>query len=336
MYSMTGVIQPDLDVDAYSTLAGHYATLAAQADSTVGSTQSAVSAVLAANDGEAAAAFQSTVTGGGSITEHFADLGPAARRTESAYRTTATSAATARFAMDMLVQARTLAYWQGLANGADLHALSLLVNLTRNDLRALEGQSVEEIETAFAALDLPGRFETPRQDTYGRIDPAIEEQWAGMSDEERMEVLQNIADAYADEMGYPRMDITFTPIKNDTGTTWGSYNDGSLFGIGSSLKINSDELHDPHLINTVVHEMQHRGQYQGMRGPTFPWQDERAGMTREEAERWSELNESDVRTKGGDSNWEQYEPRPIEVDARRAGRDFVDDLSHEEFQEFVP
>lgn len=335
MYSMTGVVQPNLDAAAYGALADHYEQLASQTVATAGATRDAVANVLAENDGEAASAFQASVTGGGSITEHLDELGPAARRTAAAYRTTATSGANARFAMDSLAQDRTTAYWRALGNGVEPHALATLIQLTRNDLLALETLAVDEINEAFAALDLPGNFPTSRDDVYGRLDPAIEEKWAELSDEERMEVLQNIADAYADEQGLPRTKIDFTSIDNPDGITWGRYNDGGPFGIGGYLQINSDHLDDPHLINTVVHEMQHRAQYQGMRG-RWPWQDERAGMSREEAERWRELNEGEVRTKGGPDDWDQYQPRPIEVDARRAGRDYVDDLSYEEFEEFLP
>ncbi|HPZ50720.1 MAG TPA: hypothetical protein PLA44_12785, partial [Propionibacteriaceae bacterium] len=36
------------------------------------------------------------------------------------------------------------------------------------------------------------------------------------------------------------------------------------------LELNSKHLSNPHMINTVIHEMQHRAQYTGM-GFRFPW-----------------------------------------------------------------
>lgn len=334
MYDRTGVIRPDLDAEAYNSLADHYSTLASQATASAALTRSSVAAVMAENDGPAAKAFRQKVTGGGSIVQHFELLGPAATRTSNAYRATAISGANAQSAMDTVAFKYDQAYVLGILRGAQPADLALLVNIARNELQSLENLAVSEIKAAFADLDLPQKFNTG--DTGGSLDPGIEERWAELTDDERKEILQNIADAYADEHGIPRMKIDFEPIESDPGyVTYGDYYDGKILGLGSRLRINSDQLHNPHLINTVIHEMQHRAQYQGMRG-RLPWQDERAGMSREEAERWRELNSEEVRTKGGDTKQEQYVPRPIEVDARRAGRDYIDNLTLEEFEEFVP
>lgn len=334
MFAVTGVRRPRLNTGAVDQLADNYASLATAAGEAHSDTDGAVGEVLASNNGPAASAFEAQLRGGGSIVQHIADLQAAALRTESAYRTASVSGGGAQTAMIALGDARGQTYWNIVyAQPYDHDAAQLLIESTRTELRQLESEAVTAIDEAFGALDLPDRFSVHGGDKDGYLDDGITAEWANMSDDERKKVLQNIADAYADANGYPRIKVNFKPIESDPGTvTWGYYSDG-LLGFGQELRLNSDELDNPHLLNTVVHEMEHRGQFQGM-GTRMPWQDERAGMTREEAERWRELNAGHVRERGGPDYWDYYPPRPIEVGARDAGRDFVNNMTYEEFLEY--
>ncbi len=332
MFSMTGVTRPDLDVESLRRLADHYTTLADAASDANQETLGAARAVMNDNEGPAANAFNASATGSGSIGAHMGQLASAARRTATAYQSAATSGGSAQTAMKILAADRERLFWTKLAQGADLHVLNLLVQVTRTELLQLEGSGAASISNAFGNLDLPQAFTTTGADKDGRFDSAITERWADLTDEERIRALQKMADAYADANDFPRIRIQFNVLTEDPGTIlWGQYTHSPPL---SSLELNRSHLNDPRMINTVIHEMQHRRQYTGMDW-RWPWQDVRNGMSREEAQRWSELNSDHVRMKGGPGKWDYYPPRPIEVDARRAGRDYVDDLTYEEFEEYL-
>ena len=83
--------------------------------------------------------------------------------------------------------------------------------------------------------------------------------------------------------------------------------------------------------------MEHSRQYEGMAmDPNSTTNG--AGMTPEEAARWRELNQTYVRNKGDNPSTsvdEAYRARPVEVDARRAGRDFVNNLTLEELEKYL-
>lgn len=325
MFSLCDVTKPNLDVAGVTSRGEDYATLASAADSSVKTTNTAISNVAAHNEGDAVEQFKSTT---GDLAKHFTQLAEAAQRTADAYKTAATAGGSAQNAMKILAKEAFRTYCKLILSGK-LHECSLLINDTRTKLLKLEHDAVAKIDKAFGHLNLPNEKETNRDDIYGRVDSKIAEKWRRLSDEERREILQKIADDFADKNGYPRIELTFEPIESDPGTiTWGDYS--HIFP--QTLRLNSDALNDPIMINTAAHEMEHRGQYEGM-GFRWPWQDERAGMSRVEAERWRELDQDHVRERGGPDN--SYRPRPIEVGARRAGREFVDTMSYEDFQRYL-
>lgn len=333
MFSMTGVTQPNLDVGSLQTLSQHYSTLATGAADAHQDTLAAAAAVMADNDGPGATAFDTAARGGGSIGEHMGVLADAATRTSTAYSTAAKDGGSAQTAMILLAHDREVIYWEKFFEGTDVNALSLLIQVTRNQLLQLEADGVGKINAAFANLNLPGPFAISDVDEGGRLDEGIEERWAELTDEQRIAVLQKMADAYADANGFPRIKIQFNPLaekKNEI--LWGQYDPDYFWG--PKLELNSKHLSNPHMINTVIHEMQHRAQRTGM-GFRFPWEDEKNGMSRAEAERWRELNSDHVRHKGGPGKWDYYPPRPIEVDARDAGRNYIDNLTLEEFEGYV-
>lgn len=325
MFRLTGVTKPELDVPAVTSRGDDYAGLASAAQTTKTTIGTAIANVTAQNEGSAVGRFK---TAAGRVADQFAALADAAGRTAAAYRSAGAAGGGAQLAMIGLNAQATNDYWTGLANGATPHELGLLVQVTRTSMLQLETDAVTKINQAFEGLDLPGELPISRADENGRLDTRIADKWSSLDDDQRMRVLQNMADAYADAHGYPRIKITFESIKSDPGTiVWGKYNDSS-----GRLRLNKDQLADPTMINTVAHEMEHRGQYQGM-GSRWPWQDERAGMTRAEAERWRQLNAEHVRERGGGSpgDMANYLPRPVEVHAREAGREFVNTMSYEDF-----
>lgn len=340
MFSMTGVTKPDLDVDAMADLSNAYAEAQSALSAAYAEARGAVQHVLAGNDGPAADAFEASEVGPGSVADHLEDLAAAATRTQAAYTTAASAGGGATVAMQALANNRMSQFWQAWLKGAPRAVLTTLVQVTRIELLKLESNGSQRVTEAFAGLNLPSEMNVTGSDWNGNLDTAegtdgktIEEQWQELYDEDPelvQEILQKMADDYADANGIPRIELDFTA---PPGGALGDYSSST-----NTVRINPSILDDPTTaINTTIHEMEHSRQYDGMDGFRWPWQDERAGMSREDAKRWRELNEGYVRDKGDDpttSENEGYWPRPIEVGARDAGRDYVNNLTVEEFEEY--
>lgn len=326
MYQLTGVVRPDPDIAGAITKADDYATVATAANTTWTASKQAVDAVLAVNNGPAASSFRTETTGAASIVQHFEDLNSAAQRTSQAYQSAALSAAGTKLAMDAVAIQSELVFRQTMKRGIDVPTLLQLVKLvqvTRTHLQRMESSGAAQIRSAFSQLALPTRFTARHQ--RGAVHPDIASHWTNpdLTDAERKAILQRIADDYADRNGYPRIQINFNNFGQAPGTrSWGSYTppDGPL-------ELNLENLRDPGILHTVVHEMEHRGQHQGMAGNT--------PMTPADAERWRELNSDDVRAKGGPTRADYYPPRPVEVGAREAGRDSVNNMTYEEYRKYL-
>lgn len=345
MFVMTGVTEPNADLAGIETRKGYYDTLATDLQTMLDGVNDSVADLLEANEGPTADAFSTTMSGPTSITTHLSGLVSDAGLTATAYQTAHDSVRDGQEAMKTLAVNAADMYHQLIPVARHRPSiLPLYVQLTRYNLQLLESQTVEQINAAFADLGLPESFTgledegffDDRPTVYGYYDEGIAEEWAGLTFDERLDALQRMADDYADQNGYPRITIRHRPIESDIegGRTLGFYSPGFI-GLFKGLTLNRDLLNEPdsyYLIGTVIHEMEHRGQFEGM-GWRLPWQDELAGMSREEAERWRELDAWHVRRSS--DVWHEYLPQPIEVGARAAERDFVNDLTYEEFLEYL-
>ncbi len=327
MFLICGVVKPEFDVTGMISRGDDYATLASAAGATFGATDSAISIVAAHNDGPGVGMFEFTT---GNLANHFAQLADAAQNTAGAYKIAAMEASSAQNVMTIIAE-ENYSIYRDLILTAKLVEAALLIKETRDQLLRVEKNAVSKIDAVFTDLALPGTTLIPDENIDGKIDSAIAEKWRQLSDEERKKILQKMADDFADRNGYPRIELTFKPIAPI----------GDYIPLGEyrrlpfkELRMNSDGLNDPNAINTVAHEMEHRGQYEGM-GLRWPWQDERAGMSRVEAERWRELNQDHVRKRGGPEYMDYYPPRPVEVGGRRAGREFVNTMNYEDFQRYL-
>lgn len=328
MFSVTGVIEPDPDLETMNHLADAYERLRRALHSAHSATTGAVVHILDNNDGPAASAFRDRQTGDGSVAEHLTELMEAAGRTKDAYSQAAVGAGAATVAMKIIAVHREQQLRQ-LLRQLDLYRATVLVGTTRAELLKLESLGVTRVNEAFSDLKLPERMNTDFPEGQGRVDPLLAEEWERIhreDPEQLKQILQQMADEYADEHGMPRIEIEFNSLVSPTGgTLWGSYTNSDP----PRVQLNVDLLDRPELIHTVIHEMEHARQYYGM-GPREPGEDVRGSMTTEEGQRWSELNETYVRDKGGDRS---YNARPIEVGAREAGRDFLTNLSVDEFRD---
>ncbi len=332
MFSRTGIAEPKLDTGAMTALSSAYGTLATALTSANLTSAGCVRHVQASNDGPAAKAFTASEGGVGSITHHLQDLAAAATRTKDAYSNAARDGGSAAGSMYILAAERDRQFWEAFFSGADPATLSVFVQVVRGELQKLEAKGVAGIQAAFANLNLPATFATKNADVYGRLDPGITKKWQELYDEDPEKIkaiLQKMADDYARANGFDPVKIDFTNIPSKPGSvTYGDYSHDS-----GRLRVNINYLDDPQIaINTVIHEMEHRRQYTGM-GFRWPWEDTKAGMSKDEAERWKQLNSNDVRNKGGDPD--SYWPRPIEVGARDAGRDYVNNLSEKDLEKYL-
>lgn len=329
MYLLTGVKKSKVDPGKLSSLAESYRALCTSSESAHSETVSAIRHVLSNNDGPAADAFEGATTGDGSIVAHLETLALQSGLTAAAYTAAAEEATSAQTAMNSIARNGLVEYLNATHLGDPVKAATV-VSDSRVRLQQLESAAAEVISEAFSQISLPEPITV--DDEYGAMDPEVADEYRRLAEEDPeqlKQILQNMADEYAAEHGLEPIDITWDSIESDPGwVKWGDYRK-----FPRRLRLNIDELDNPQLINTIIHEMEHARQYRGMENRGDPGQTV-AGMDPEEAKRWRELNEKHVRDKGEEGNKESYMPRPIEVGARQAGRDHVNDLTPEEFDSY--
>lgn len=177
----------------------------------------------------------------------------------------------------------------------------------------------------------------PDDEVYGELDPEIEAAWDEMTPEEQDAVLDAIIREQAARYGIDPPDITYDSSMSSN--EFGVWRDGPR-----ELVLNPDLLDDPQMaINTIVHEMRHAGQHEMIRDAnpslierilgTDPEYIDGEGSP-EDVEAWDE-NFDDYQSEDNGDTFEEYWEQPVEVDARQAGRDYVDDLTPEDLEDLV-
>lgn len=172
------------------------------------------------------------------------------------------------------------------------------------------------------------RWDDPKDEVYGEVDPEIVAAWASMSDEERDAVLDQIIAAEARRYGIDPPDIYYDTSM--ASNEYGYWDDGTL-------ALNPDLLDDPQLaINTIVHEMRHAGQHKMIDdADTFWWWEDpvyHEGTTPEQVEAWKDNFDDYKSTDDGDT-FEEYWDQPVEVDARQHSRDYVNGMTPKDLQD---
>ena len=172
-------------------------------------------------------------------------------------------------------------------------------------------------------------------DDYGVASPEVAEEWATMTDAERRAVIEEMIEEQAAEAGIPTPTITWEP---ETWDLWGQARGG-----GSEIALNEGILDDPFILNTVAHEMRHARQFEAIDDQDawhWPWQDdpfdmhEEDGITEEQAEEWDE-NFDDYKSTGDGDTYEEYFEQPVEVDARRIGKEELEAMTEEELERLL-
>ncbi len=187
----------------------------------------------------------------------------------------------------------------------------------------------------------PAIRKAPNDD--GTLDPWVAARWQSMTTPERVATLQQMANGIAATTGIPPRRVVVAPLASPAG-----YRTLGEAGIGRDfLTLSPDAVADPVLaINALGHEMQHAVQFQlvteEMRPdpivstlrswgvlPDHPTQ---VGVTAATVKRWEAnlFDYQDVETHG----YAAYRNQPIEADAFRAGKAFVNQMDPVTFSLF--
>lgn len=162
--------------------------------------------------------------------------------------------------------------------------------------------------------------------------PEVAERWAQLTDAERKAIIDQKIEELAKEYGVDVEDI----IWDDTISGNGSWSEDE-----KAVRLNPDRLSDPDLLHTVAHEMRHARQYEAIEDNNdfqFWWEDdpfdahEEDGITEEQAEEWEE-NFDDY--KSPDKDFDAYYNQPVEADARKSGREYLDNLTAAELDRLL-
>lgn len=186
---------------------------------------------------------------------------------------------------------------------------------------------------------------------YGSLNPDVYDAYMELGPEGQKAVLQEIVNQEAAEMGIdPPPQIIFDPKLIELGYA------GTWNGANGELRINpATAALDPRgAMNAAVHEMRHAQQTAVVNEAVPNWLERLFGAETEapegfgdaQVDAWAENqgnyesppSDEDAETMTQaevDAQWEAYFDQPVEVDARRAGKTFIDDLTLEEFEDIL-
>lgn len=335
MYALTLVQPPQIDVGELTPRAAEYNALAVAANTAASEVAGAVADIVANNEGPTTDGFVTKTTGSGSVGNHFVDLGAAATRTAAAYTAAATIVATAETAMDAVAKSAEAPFLKaGLIPVIGAGKQAQIVWATRGKLKSLESSAASQVGSVFATIALPSPFDV---EYYSAMPPEVEAAWDKLSKEEKRKLLQLLSDQHCDRLGIPRVTLEFYDDPSDTSM-------GVREGNGK-VRINEAYFDQADMMAVAVHETQHVAQYIYMdkyddiakdkqyladvlAGRVPDPMMEQYGVSTEEVQRLRRGNEGYVRDKG-------YWERPVEVDARRSGDRFTDNLTIQEMEELV-
>lgn len=185
------------------------------------------------------------------------------------------------------------------------------------------------------------------------LPPDVVSRWSQMTQAEREQALQAMANRIAAQYGMASIPVRVEQLNSLEGLTYlGLWN-------GSRITINESVLNDPNVVsNTLAHEARHAVQ-QHMAQQAAPGFWERLmrfigvsswpewphyGISQETALEWdqnysdyqSPPNPFDPNNPDSVAQFNAYLNQPIEVDARAYGDSFVQNMTQEQFEQFIP
>ncbi|MCW2792098.1 MAG: hypothetical protein JWO76_1196, partial [Nocardioides sp.] len=180
---------------------------------------------------------------------------------------------------------------------------------------------------------------------HGVVDPEVERDWSTMSDAERRAVLEHMARELADKYGVDDFDVIIEDLEDRDGKDGDDDPSLDYHGFWSEddkgLHLDSNELSDPDLINTMAHEVRHAAQHEMIRDANPGLIDQALidagikddpfhpppGVSAQDVEDWKE-NFDDYHSPEDD--FDAYHDQPVEADARDSGEQYLDDLTPED------
>lgn len=360
VYWLTGVKPPKASPDALRSLATTWEAVRRAAVTCGAEASDAISHVLDHNRDAATDAFAAYTSGPDSSRGQLGLLADAALATRDAHTSAAGTVESTRTAMDAVAAttARNLLKVSLLPMPWAHQQRARLIAQATQHLTALVTAAAVGVRATYAAVNLPSTLMMSEAEARGSIPPDVAEAWRNMSDEERMDLLDAMAEdvmsGWEDDAHRPEITYYSTAEPQPPGTErppvpradwekWAGYNGAAM---GGDVFINYDRLGDnPTLMHTMVHELQHV--HQGNMKDKYAEylnsdpqliDDVRAGRrtdpfiehgtTLDEVERWQ------VEYQGSDKPG--YYHQPTETDARRSGTEYLDDLTPEKMEELLP
>lgn len=210
------------------------------------------------------------------------------------------------------------------------------------DVEAILQAAVELDHTLASALNA-GRKKGDHDGadgSWGDLDPKIAAEWAKMSEDERRAVIDELIEEQAQKYG---IDVPTIVYANLPPGSYGYWDEDT-----KTMTVNVNDLGSAEaILDTVVHEMRHAGQYEMARDADPGWLTEifvnagliddpfqHPGVTQEEAREIGENLEDGNYLSPNDPGvtQEEYENQPSEHDAWHHGGDFIDGLTPEELE----
>ncbi|SDK70482.1 Zn-dependent peptidase ImmA, M78 family [Nocardioides sp. YR527] len=172
------------------------------------------------------------------------------------------------------------------------------------------------------------------RDERGMASPETAERWAQLTDAERKAIIDQKIEELAEEYGVDVEDIVW----DAQGSTNGYWSEDD-----HTVHLNPGNVDNPDILHTVAHEMRHARQYEAIDDNNdfqFWWEDdpfdmhEEDGITEKQAEEWEDNFDDYKSTDNGDT-YEEYYNQPVEADARKSGREYLDNLTPAELDRLL-
>jgi hypothetical protein len=170
----------------------------------------------------------------------------------------------------------------------------------------------------------------------GVADPEVARRWSEMTDEERRAALEDMAEELAEAGGVEDFEIRFEDLEDADGDGVDDNPETDAHGSWSEddrvLRLDTNDLDDPDLINTVAHEVRHAVQHQAVDDlpddADDPF-DPPPGATRDDVEDWRDNFDDYI---SPEDDFDGYHDQPVESDARDTGDDYLDDLTEDDLE----
>lgn len=359
IYQRTGVLRPTVSAPALQNLATLWETVHRAAVTAEEELRAAIDGVLDNNDGEATDAFETSVTGNSSSLYQLAGLVDAALTTRVAHASAGALIVLTQTVMDAVANqaARQLVEISALRPELRAYLQQAVLALAQRRLTVMLTQSTEGIDAIYGQVWPPLPLKLSQEQRRGSLPDGGEKLWKKLSEEEQRDLLVAIADDVMqdwDEADRAKIIFYSYEVPQPPGTSRPT-NDGHDDALGfaalssGEVWLNAEDLGDkPRLLSTVVHELQHiqqeqfRQRYDELVSETPEYfQEIREGDKPDpfvtDGSTWQEVERFKIDYMDPDVVEEEpfYEYQATEVDARRAGTEYLDRLTKERLKELL-